>query len=71
MSATPDPHAQPDFYRDVPLKRLLAWVVDAGVTLLACVAILPFTASSQSSWAGGMARRWTQAAPPRIRWATR
>jgi uncharacterized RDD family membrane protein YckC len=44
MSATPDPQAQPDFYKDVPLKRLLAWVVDALITLLACVVILPFTA---------------------------
>ncbi len=44
MTATPDPHAQPDFYKDVPLKRLLAWVVDACVTLLACIVVLPFTA---------------------------
>lgn len=44
MSSTPDPHAQPDFYKDVPLKRLLAWVIDALITLLACITILPFTA---------------------------
>ncbi|WP_227267904.1 RDD family protein [Roseobacter weihaiensis] len=44
MHATPDPQAQPDFYKDVPLKRLLAWGVDAAITLLACVIILPFTA---------------------------
>ncbi len=44
MSSTPDPHAQPDFYKDVPLKRLLAWVIDALITLLACIIILPFTA---------------------------
>ncbi|MEM9576729.1 MAG: RDD family protein [Pseudomonadota bacterium] len=44
MSAIPDPHAQPDFYKDVPLKRLLAWGVDALITLLACIVILPFTA---------------------------
>lgn len=44
MPATPDPQAQPDFYKDVPLKRLLAWGVDAAITLLACVMILPFTA---------------------------
>ncbi|NNL74501.1 MAG: RDD family protein, partial [Silicimonas sp.] len=24
----PDPQAQPEFYEDVPTKRLLAWVVD-------------------------------------------
>ncbi|WP_187431015.1 hypothetical protein ROLI_022430 [Roseobacter fucihabitans] len=41
---TPDPHAQPDFYKDVPLKRLLAWGVDALLTFIACLVILPFTA---------------------------
>ncbi|MCV3271029.1 RDD family protein [Roseobacter sinensis] len=41
--APPDPQAQPDFYKDVPLKRLLAWAVDATVTALACLIILPFT----------------------------
>lgn len=44
MTSTPDPHAQPEFYKDVPLKRFLAWGVDAIVTLLGCIAILPFTA---------------------------
>ncbi len=40
----PDPDAQAEFYRAVPAKRLLAWVVDA---LLICVLVLlaiPFTA---------------------------
>ncbi|MFK7744057.1 MAG: RDD family protein [Roseobacter sp.] len=44
MSTTPDPQSQPDFYKDVSVKRLLAWVVDAVVTLLGCIIILPFTA---------------------------
>lgn len=44
MSALPDPQAQPDFYKDVPLKRLLAWGVDAVITALGCIVILPFTA---------------------------
>ena len=44
MTTIPDPQAQPDFYRDVPLKRFLAWLVDAVITLLACVIVLPFTA---------------------------
>ncbi|MEM1073133.1 MAG: RDD family protein [Pseudomonadota bacterium] len=44
MAATPDPYAQPEFYRDVPMKRLLAWGVDAAATLLGCIVILPFTA---------------------------
>ena len=44
MSALPDPQLRPEFYRDVPMKRLLAWMVDAAITLLACLAALPFTA---------------------------
>ncbi|MEP0961079.1 MAG: RDD family protein [Roseobacter sp.] len=44
MTATPDPQAQPDFYKDVAMKRLFAWIVDAVITLLACIVILPFTA---------------------------
>jgi len=44
MTALPDPERQPDFYKDVPLKRLLAWFIDAVITGLACIIILPFTA---------------------------
>lgn len=40
----PDPETQPDFYADVPLKRLIAWLADTVLVLLACLAILPFTA---------------------------
>ena len=40
----PDPDTQPEFYADVPMKRLLAWVVDAVLTGIAVVVILPFTA---------------------------
>lgn len=29
----PDPELQPEFYREVPLKRAFAWAVDAVVTL--------------------------------------
>ena len=39
-----DPISQPQFYRDVPMKRLGAWVVDTIVILAICVVILPFTA---------------------------
>lgn len=42
--ALPDPHYHAEFYRDVPLKRLLAWLVDTLVILLLTVAVLPFTA---------------------------
>ena len=44
MFHLPDPDAQAHFYEAVPVKRLLAWVVDTVLILLACVAVLPFTA---------------------------
>lgn len=44
MIALPDPQIQPDFYKDVPLKRLLAWVVDSLLTLALCILVLPLTA---------------------------
>lgn len=40
----PDPVTQPDFYADVPMKRLIAWVVDSLIVALICLLILPFTA---------------------------
>lgn len=40
---TPDPHDQPQFYDGIPLKRLLAWLVDMVLIVLICVLILPFT----------------------------
>lgn len=40
----PDPVMQPEFYADIPLKRLLAWVVDVIVTTLIVMLIIPFTA---------------------------
>ncbi|WP_373050607.1 RDD family protein [Thalassovita aquimarina] len=40
----PDPELQPEFYDDVPLKRLIAFVIDTVLIVLICVAILPFTA---------------------------
>ncbi|WP_299962216.1 RDD family protein [uncultured Roseobacter sp.] len=39
----PDPQNQPEFYKDVPLKRLLAWGVDATLTFVLCLLVLPFT----------------------------
>lgn len=44
MLALPDPQTQPDFYRDVPIKRLLAWIIDSLITLALCIVILPLTA---------------------------
>lgn len=40
----PDPFTQAEFYADVPLKRLLAWVVDTILILLLAILFLPFTA---------------------------
>ena len=40
----PDPYHQPEFYADVPLKRLLAWVVDCLLVALLVMVIVPFTA---------------------------
>jgi len=42
--ALPDPQSQPEFYADVPLKRLIAWIVDMVLIGILCVLILPFTA---------------------------
>jgi len=39
-----DPITQPQFYRDVAAKRLMAWVVDTILVGLICLMILPFTA---------------------------
>ena len=39
-----DPLTQPQFYRDVAGKRLLAWVIDTLLIAMICVLILPFTA---------------------------
>ncbi|WP_412505007.1 RDD family protein [Roseovarius sp. SYSU LYC5161] len=40
----PDPETQPEFYSDVPMKRIVAWLVDTVLILLICLAVLPFTA---------------------------
>lgn len=42
--ALPDPHYQPEFYADVALKRLIAWVIDTVLIILLVVVIVPFTA---------------------------
>jgi uncharacterized RDD family membrane protein YckC len=39
----PDPDLAPEFYADVPLKRLIAWVVDALVIALLTAIVVPFT----------------------------
>lgn len=42
--ALPDPDTQPEFYADVPTKRLLAWVVDTVLIIIVSALIVPFTA---------------------------
>ncbi len=40
----PDPDTKPEFYADVPVKRLIAWVADSILIALICAVIIPFTA---------------------------
>ena len=42
--ALPDPDTQPEFYADVPAKRLVAFVVDTLVILVLSLLVVPFTA---------------------------
>jgi uncharacterized RDD family membrane protein YckC len=39
-----DPVTQPQFYRDVASKRLIAWVVDTALIVAIALVIVPFTA---------------------------
>jgi len=41
---TPDPYYQPEFYADIPTKRLVAWIVDTILVLVLTIIILPLTA---------------------------
>lgn len=40
----PDPDRQPEFYADIPAKRLLAWLIDVVLVAVLCLLVLPFTA---------------------------
>jgi len=44
--ALPDPETQPEFYADVPTKRLVAFVADTVVIVLLSLLVVPFTAFS-------------------------
>ena len=44
MTRLPDPHDNPRLYEGVPLKRLLAWVIDTVLVVVICLMILPLTA---------------------------
>lgn len=41
--ALPDPHAQAEFYGDLPAKRFFAWLIDCALILALCLLVLPFT----------------------------
>ncbi|MBM9594149.1 RDD family protein [Rhodobacteraceae bacterium MCCB 386] len=43
MDRLPDPVTEPAFYDGVPLKRLIAWVVDVAITAAVTVVALPLT----------------------------
>lgn len=40
----PDPDRQPEFYADIPAKRLVAWLIDVVLVAVLCLLVLPFTA---------------------------
>lgn len=40
----PDPDTQPEFYNDVPVKRLIAFVIDMVLILVLTILVVPFTA---------------------------
>jgi uncharacterized RDD family membrane protein YckC len=43
-NALPDPAFQSEFYRDIPTKRLVAWIADVIVIFLITVLLVPLTA---------------------------
>jgi len=43
-NALPDPDYHGEFYADVPLKRLIAWMVDTVLILVLAALVVPFTA---------------------------
>ena len=44
MPHLPDPSRQPQFYASVPVKRLIAWLIDLALIVVLCVLALPLTA---------------------------
>jgi len=39
----PDPERQPEFYADVPVKRLIAWGIDTVIIIALCLMAVLFT----------------------------
>jgi uncharacterized RDD family membrane protein YckC len=77
LRGLPDPAREPAFYEGVATKRALAWVVDAGVTLLLCLLVLPFTAFTALFWwpvlwmVVGFLYRWATLAGGSATWGMR
>ena len=42
-TSLPDPDRQAEFYSDVPIKRALAWAVDAILIAVITMVVVPFT----------------------------
>lgn len=40
----PDPEVAAEFYKDVPVKRLIAWIIDSILIAILTTLVLPFTA---------------------------
>ena len=43
MSGLPNPTSQEELYRDVPVKRLFAWIIDVVVIAILTALVTPFT----------------------------
>lgn len=77
MHGLPDPLREPAFYEGVAVKRGLAWVVDAGITWVLCLLVLPFTAFTGLFWWGtlwasvGFLYRWASIAQGSATWGMR
>ena len=73
----PDPRTQPQFYEGIPLKRLLAWLVDVLLIAVICLLILPFTAFTAAFFfpllmlVVGFAYRWATLAQSSATWGMR
>lgn len=44
LSRLPDPSVRPDYYKNVPFKRFMAWLIDITIVGIVSAIIVPFTA---------------------------
>ena len=77
LAALPDPDRRPEFYRSVPAKRAMAWVIDVTIIAVAAVLVLPFTAFTGLLFFPllmmmiGFVYRWTTLASGSATWGMR